>query len=295
VAAVLVTCVAVGASADDRGDYAAAVGEAAGLVASGQHGDRDAAQRASRLLEQHTGNTQPEILQDLSRTPPDLADASLRLRALSAELDHPADTANPAAAQQRLHEVLSMRRYDAMRAGPSALDRLLSFIGDQLLKALAAAIRFLLPAFGSVSGPLDLVRVGILLAALAVVLGGLAWLGVLAAGRFRGDAVSASKPVREGEHDSFEEADRLASEGDYQGAIRALASAVSVALGGPSVWNRSPLTVREIFNRAERPESLRSLLVTFEGVIYGHRSLDRDSYWRAAVAAEPFRPGSRAA
>jgi hypothetical protein len=89
--------------------------------------------------------------------------------------------------------------------------------------------------------------------------------------------------------DFFSEADRLAAAGDYRGAIRMLAGGVAVRISGEHAWDRSPFTVRELFSRAERMDTLRPLLLQFEEAIYGHRPADAAAYQRAAEAAAPYR------
>jgi hypothetical protein len=89
--------------------------------------------------------------------------------------------------------------------------------------------------------------------------------------------------------DRFREADALAAAGDYAAAVRALAGGVAGSLGGEGAWEASPLTVRELFDRSERPEALRPLLLPFEAAVYGARTPDRAAYEEAAAAALPFR------
>jgi hypothetical protein len=89
--------------------------------------------------------------------------------------------------------------------------------------------------------------------------------------------------------DRFADADRRAAAGDYVGALRALAGGVSAALGGEEAWEVSPLTVRELFRRAHRPDALRPLLLPFEAAVYGHRPPDAGVYAGAAAAAAPYR------
>ena len=96
--------------------------------------------------------------------------------------------------------------------------------------------------------------------------------------------------------DFFAEADRLAATGDRVRAIRALCAGVAATLAGEQSWVGSPLTVREIFEHAPEPESLRPLLLPFEAAVYGGRDVDAATYERAVVAAAPFRkPAQEAA
>jgi hypothetical protein len=73
------------------------------------------------------------------------------------------------------------------------------------------------------------------------------------------------------------------------GAIRALCAAVAATLAGERSWEGSPLTVREIFQRAPNYDSLRPLLVPFEAAVYGGRDVDQPTYERAAQVASAFR------
>jgi len=89
--------------------------------------------------------------------------------------------------------------------------------------------------------------------------------------------------------DFFAEADRLAAAGDRVGAIRALCAGVAATLAGEQSWEGSPLTVREIFQRASDPVRLRPLLLPFEAAVYGGRDVDAATYQLAELAAAPFR------
>src|SRR5436853_7415170 len=87
----------------------------------------------------------------------------------------------------------------------------------------------------------------------------------------------------------FAEADRLAAAGPRVAAIRALCAGVAATLAGERSWEGSPLTVREIFQRAPDFNSLRPLLLPFEAAVYGGHDVDEATYTTAAHVAEPFR------
>jgi hypothetical protein len=239
------------------------------------------AARAAADLESGVGRGQPEIAADLNRRPPDYADAQSRLLSLLGALDQPARAADPAFAQRRLHDVLSMSRYDALHRAPSPLDRLRQWIQDRigdLLRLLA----------GGLSAPV----IGLWYLAIL----GAAVLVAVAVVVFRstrghlGDAVSAAAPRGPRPPDDyFAEADRLADAGDYVGAIRALCAGVAATLAGERTWEGSPLTVREIFQRAPESERLSPLLHPFEAAVYGGRGVDRATYEKAVHVAAPFR------
>src|SRR5260370_28063750 len=69
------------------------------------------------------------------------------MSALLGALNPPADTSDPQLAQQRLHDVLAMSRYDALRAPPSFLDR----FGQWAREGIRNLIRLLFG--GSGGGP----------------------------------------------------------------------------------------------------------------------------------------------
>jgi hypothetical protein len=243
----------------------------------------DAARRqAITALEAGTGASQPEILKDLKSQPPDYVDARARMVSLLALLNAPANTADPQLAQQRLHDVLAMPRYDALRAPPSLLDRF-----GQWARDLARRLLSLL--FGGSGGGLQIASwlfygsgIAVLVAIAVVVFRS-------ARGRFREDVMANQPAGPRAPADYFAEADRLAADGDRVGAIRALCAGVAATLAGQHTWVGSPLTVREIFQRAPDPARLRPLLIPFEAAVYGGREVDAATYERAAQVAAPFR------
>ncbi len=266
--------------------YRTSVEDAYSLVQAAAPNDTTTAGQALLVLEEGTAQSQPEILSDLQSSPPDFRDASARLQALLAALDHPAQTTDPATAQQRLHDVLAQHRYDALRRPPSLLDRFTRWVGDrinQLLKLL----------FGGRGGPaipaLYFYAVGIAaLIAVAFVL------FRSTRGRFSEGAIARAPSGPRAPADYFAEADRLAAAGDRVGAIRSLCAGVAATLAGERTWEGSPLTVREIFQRSPDPGRLRPLLQPFEAAIYGGR-VDEETYERAKQVAAPFRQPLEAA
>jgi hypothetical protein len=260
--------------------YVEAVRQAYNLIQAASPSNTVPAREALEVMVAGTGGSQPEILADLSARPPLYGDARQRLRALLAALEQPADTSDPALAQQRLHDVMSMSRYDALRRPPSLLDRFEQWIQDRIDDLL----RLL---FGNGSGAqppaLWLDAIGI-----AVLLGLVALIARAARGRFsQGLAAPTDRPRLPADY--FTEADRLAAVGDRVGAIRALCAAVAATLAGEGSWAGSPLTVREIFQRAPDYAALRPLLLPFEAAVYGGREVDKATYERAALVAAPFR------
>lgn len=244
--------------------------------------DAGPAQRAKDVLVSGTGQTQPEIVADLTGKPPDYEDARGRLAALLAALDQSISTSDPTLAQQRLHDVLAMHRYDSLHQPPSLLDRLLQWLRDrldQLLRLLSGR------AGGGPPVPLwILYAIGTL-----VVVGVAVYIFRSTRGRF-GNAVSVAGPGGpRPAADYFADADKLAAGGDRVGAIRALCAGVAATLAGERTWEGSPLTVREIFRRAPDFMGLRPLLMPFEAAVYGNRDVDEATYALAAQVAAPFR------
>jgi hypothetical protein len=282
--AVAAALLPAGARADDA-SYKASVTRALELTVRAQEGNPAAARQAATELKRGTGETQPEILADLSGDPPDLDDAVKRLRALSAALDSPAETTDPADAHRQLDSVLADPHYASLRAPKNPIEQLIDWLFQRLFTLLE----------GGISGN-ALVNL-LLIAAGALVVGGVAtWLIVALRGRTRREAVVAGADVRARQAvDHFAEADRLAAEGQLGGAVRELAAAVAIRLGGDDAWDASPLTVRELFKRAPTPQSLRPLLFAFERAAYAGRLPDPVAYASAAAAAEPYRVRSAAA
>jgi len=263
-------------------DYRQAVAAAYAVVSTAQTGDVQAADQATSILKGGTGDTQPEILADLAKRPPDFKDAAARLSALQAALDSPATTADPGAAQSKLHEVLSMHRYDALHRPPSPLERLSQWVQDR--------IRDLLRALFGGNGGGGAIPSWVLYAIGAVVLAAVAFVVFRAAGGNLGGDVDAELPgVPRAPADYFAEADRLAEKGDRVGAIRALCAAVAGTISGQQTWAASPLTVREIFTRSGHAADLRPLLLPFEAAVYGGREVDAATYEKALAAAAAFR------
>lgn len=245
------------------------------------------AELAYRVLLEGTEGTQPEILADLRARPPNYDDARTRLQALIAALRQPITTSDPDLAQQRLGEVLAMKRYDALRRPPSVLDRFGQWIQDRIRDLL----RLLFGRRGGAQPPewwIYAIGVAVVAAIVVVVFRA-------ARGRFTQSLAAVPQGPRP-PSDYFAEADELAARGDRVGAIRALCAGVAGTLEGERSWEGSPLTVREIFQRAPDFANLRQLLLPFEAAVYGGRDVDGATYERAARVAAPYRrPGEVAA
>jgi hypothetical protein len=268
------------AKAPAQSSYLDAVQLAYALIKDATPNDLAPAEAAANVLS-NTDEKPQEIIADLTARPPLYADARTRLVALMTALKQPATTADPELANQRLHEILSMSRYDALRRPPSPLDRFAQWVRDRI----NALLRFLLN-----TTPVGGVPLWVFYTIGAVVIAAAAFLVFRAArGRFS-ESMAALPSGPRPAADYFAEADRLASKGDRVGAIRALCAAVAATLAGERSWEGSSLTVREIFQRAPDFATLRPLLLPFEAAIYGGRDVDQATYERAARIAAQFRP-----
>ncbi len=278
--AALASATAAAADPPEPPTYAQAVQAAYDIILYASAPDTVPAVRAVNVLVSGTGTTQPEIVGDLRARPPLYADARTRLSELLAALQEPIATSDPELAQQRLREVMSMSRYDPLHRPPSLWDRFVQWIQDRI----AALLRLL---FGAGAGS-QLASWWIYIVSI-VTLTVVVFLVVRAArGRFS-QSLSILPGGPRPPADYFAEADRLAARGDRIGAIRALCAGVAATLEGERSWEGSPLTVREIFQRAPDYEALRPLLLPFEAAVYGGREVDEATYERAARVAAPFR------
>jgi hypothetical protein len=287
-AAAAIAAAAIGSSALPRAaaadspppsGYADAVERAYALIQNAVPQDSGPAAAAYAVLHDGTGSSQPEILDDLRARPPRYQDARQRLRTLAEELGTPLAAPDPALARQKLHDVMSMHRYDALHRPPSVLERLSQWVQDRL----AQLFRFL---FGHAGGQVPdwwFYAVGML------TLGVVAFVVFRSArGRFAASiTLPPDGPRRPADH--FAEADRLSRAGDRVAAIRQLCAGVAATIAGERTWEGSPLTVREIFHRAPDHGSLDQLLAPFEGAVYGGHDVDVDTYERAARAAAAYR------
>jgi hypothetical protein len=266
--------------------YAEAAQRALDIIQTASPSDTRPAAAALEVLISGTGDSQPEIANDLRARPPLYEDARQRLSALLTALGQPATTGDPALAQRRLHDVMSQSRYDALHRPPSLLDRFAQWVQDRI----TALLRLLFGSRGGAQAPalwFDAVGIATLLAIVFIVFRA-------ARGRFS-QSISVVPGGPRPPADFFAEADRLAAQGDRVRAIRALCAGVAATLAGERTWEGSPLTVREIFQRAPDPASLRPLLLPFEAAVYGGREVDQATYERASQVAAPFRQPVEAA
>jgi hypothetical protein len=273
------------AAAPAPAGYADSVDRALEILRGAPADDRLAARRAAAVLEEGTGDSQREILADLRRDPPDVADARARLGALAQADRSPAFVPEPARARRAVDDIMAQPRYAPLRSDQSLWDRALEAVG-----------RALVWVFDQVDGAVSAGYGWVLFAAAAVLLAALALLVVRSARWLarREARVTEADSVEAAARDRFAEADRLAEAGDLAGAIRELAGGVAAALADDRTWDVSPLTVRELFGRAPDPAALRPLLLAFEASVYGDRPPAPDAYRRAAAAAAPFRPDGEA-
>jgi len=281
-ALVLLFLVHVNAAADPPPPpiYADAVHQAYDILQGASGSDTAPATAALRVLVAGTGPSQPEVIADLRARPPLYEDARNRLAALLKALLEPVRTSDPELAQQRLHDVMSQSRYDALHRPPSPLDRFVQWVQDRI----RALLRLL---FGSSGGGQQL-EWWYYLAGIAVVTAVAFVLFRASRGRFTA-SVGAGPQGPRSASDYFAEADRLSAAGDRVGAIRALCAGVAATLAGERSWEGSPLTVREIFQRAADYNSLRVLLLPFEAAVYGGRGVDEATYRKAEQVAATYR------
>ncbi len=268
------------AATEDLPSYEQAVQQAYDLIKGASGRDATPAQQAADVLRSGTGQSQPEILADLAARPPAYDDARERLRVLLSALSHPAATGDPSLARQKLRDVMSMSRYDALHRPPSLLDRIGRWIGDRIDDLLNLI-------FGNHRGArapgwLSYV-IGVATLVVVAVLVFRASRGRL--GQSAAQAPDGPRPAA----DYFAEADESAARGDFVRAIRGLCAGVAATLAGERTWEGSPLTVREIFLRAPDSAGLQPLLGPFEAAVYGGREVDRATYERAAAVAAPYR------
>jgi len=273
------------ARAADNGGYADSIDHALQMLRAASADDRSAARRAADVLEAGTGQSQLEILGDLRRDPPDVADARDRLSALAVAVRSPAFAPEPGKSRRAVDDILAEPRYAALRQGPSLGDRikagvirLLVWLLSQTAVAVASGLWRVLAVAGAV----------VLAVAVAVLTRSARWAG-------RPEARLPPLAAASRRRDHFFEADRMAAAGDYAGALRELAGGVAGALGDDLAWEASPLTVRELFSKASEPASLRPLLLAFEAAVYGGRPPDGETYRSAETAAAPFRGRQAAA
>jgi hypothetical protein len=264
----------------DLQSYAIAVEQAHSLVKEGLNGRPDAARKALLVLTPEVGGGQPELLADLSKDPPDYADADKRLTALAASLGRPGEVANPSHAKAELHRILGQSRYAALHANDTLWNRFWNWFDVQLFGFLSNLHLGGLPNYFWYS----LLGAAALLAAIVTVL--IVRTGWTRAGRALAAAGASPAAVAV---DRFAEADAAAARGDYSAALRFLVAAVATAVSGKPYWESSPLTVRELFRGSGRLDQLRPLLLAFELAVYGFRPVDEPTYRRVAELAEPFR------
>ena len=192
------------ADASAPSSYRQAIEDTYNLVRSAAPSDTAAASHAL-CARAGTGMTQPEVIADLQRRPPAFEDAKTRLFALMNAIDQPANTSDPATAQQRLHDVLAMQRYDALHRPPSLLDRFLQWARDRLDQLL----RLLFGGAAGAQAPSWFFYIlgAVVLVAVAVIM----FRSVR--GRFSESLIAHQPAGPRAPADYFAEADRLAAKG----------------------------------------------------------------------------------
>ncbi len=270
--------------------YAASIDRARDLVHQAQAGNGGAAGAAAATLQAGAGCSQSEVLAALGAKPPDLTFAGDRLDAVAAAIRGAPGGRVSAADRDLLSRLRARPAYVAEQVPPPG--DFLSGVWDDLTAALLPCS---LPG-----GPLSLLLLAAEVVGILVVVGAIG-LGVVGAARGWRRRSRAAELASQGAGrartaaELFAVADRLAAADDAGGAVRALAQAVATVIAGPETWDRSPLTVREIFRTSDLASVLRPLLLQFEISVYGHRPVDPEGLKAAFDAALPFRSLAAAA
>jgi hypothetical protein len=286
--AVVVAALPVQAAAVDRQSYTSAVAQARQLVEEARNGRPAAATEAYAVLKAGTGESLQPVLDDLSHDPPLLDDAQTRLDAASAALSRPGVDANPEVDKHKLDAILAEPRYASLRSQPPNF--LQDFL-DWLARTLSSWLSSL--PLGRVQLPEVPLWIWVTIL-VAVVLAALGAGAYFFRPGFRHTAETTAEPdtpavVRRRADDAFAAAERLAAEGDYDGALRSLVAAVATRLSGRVFWASSPLTVREMLRDKGELENLRPLLIAFERSVYGRKPATAADYQAAAALAQRFR------
>lgn len=233
-------------------------------------------QRAARALTILQGGAagEQEAIDLLKMDPPDLPGARTRLDTSIAAFSQAAVTdPDPITTEQRLRQVLAQGRYHPDQGPLAAIAR---FFRDLLTSILR-------PGQGLFSIIAILLLAGLVL--LLVVL----LVPALRNPLLRRQRVKAGTGLGpDGVPEYFGTAERLAKEGDFAGAVRALAAGTMELISGERSFMASPLTVRETFGRSGAVPVLRPLLQAFERSYYGHHEAGIDDYEAAAAAAREY-------
>jgi hypothetical protein len=246
----------------------------AALDAPGQADPERAARALSILRSRAPGEI--EAIDSLTVSPPAMPVVRARLDNSLAGFAMSADDPNPGASRARLGSILAEPRYHPGE-GP------LAFFSNLVNRVIAAVANALFSP-----GPVQL-----LLLAVLVLMVGLALVFLvpglrqpLTRARGLSGGLGASSPEVPA---YFLAAERLAAEGEFAAAVRALAAGTMERVSGERSFTASPLTVREAFWRSGAGQTLRPLLRAFESSYYGHHEVTRGDYEAAAAAAAAHR------
>ncbi|HEV1998197.1 MAG TPA: hypothetical protein VGR61_08725 [Candidatus Dormibacteraeota bacterium] len=215
-----------------------------------------------------------EVQQFLQAQPPDTADARARLDTNIAAFQQSARDPNPVVTEQRLRQILAQSRYHPDEGPLAAIGRFLARVLEALFK----------PGQGVFSVILLLLLAGLVVLVLVLLVPALR--NPLLRRRGAPPGV-AGGPDAVPEY--FATADRLAAEGNFGAAVRALVAGTMELVSGERSFTASPLTVRETFGRSGAMLALRPLLQAFERSYYGHHDAGRADYEAAAAAAREYR------
>jgi len=282
-ACLLAAAVSVGATpAEAAGcaalDYQSGLAAAATALQQTRPDTAGAEREVSGLLSANPGSKvalQP-VLDDLSASPPLVADAQLRLTSMSATLAYPQGSVcneNADAARAKLHSVYASPDFRHLddSTQPGLLNSLLNFIGD-LLRGVTGAL-----------GPAGMLALAIAVLGLAMFLAWRRWQGAAALPGARLDEPSETGDDPEVE---WAAAQRAAAAGAYREAVRrAFRSALlEVAVRGhlhiDSAW-----TTRELLQRChadgEVLAALAAAAALFERAWYAGVAVTADDWARA--------------
>lgn len=257
-----------------QSDYLRGMSDARRALGTAGASDDDRAARALAILKTSAPGEE-EVRRFLQAQPPDTTDAGARLEIDIAALDQSARDPDPVVTEQRARQILAQGRYHPDQ-GP------LAAIGRFLAQVLAALFK---PGQGLFSIFLLLLLAGMVVLLVILLVPALRNPFLHRRVTVPGGAAGADASVPE----YFITAERLAAEGNFGAAVRALVAGSMELISGVRSFTASPLTVRETFGRSGAMHLLRPLLGAFERSYYGHHDADVGDYEAAAAAAREYR------
>jgi Domain of unknown function (DUF4129) len=213
------------------------------------------------------------VLSDLSTSPPDLADAQLRLASMSATLAYPAGSVCNESAQAARHALGGVYASPDLRhlddsTRPGLLASILSFLANLVGRAAGAL------------GPAGAVLLAVALVGIALFVAWRRWHGAAA---LRGAVVDEPATVGDDPEAEWRAAERAASAGDHREAVRrAFRSALlDVAIRG-RVQLDAAWTTRELLERCHADGdvlvALAAAATLFERAWYSGNAVTADDW-----------------